>query len=164
MSHPPFIPVPAKQPVLPCEGPTCIVVDLDDTLCHNTSGRGPYDWSRVVEDDMDTAVARVVWDRCADGDKLVVITGREEASRGPTEQWLDEHGISFDLLLMRATGDRRGNDEVKLELFNRHVRGAFNVRFWMDDAENVVAMVRNCLGVKCFQVEKNDYHFGDVPK
>jgi hypothetical protein len=45
---------------------------------------------------------------------------------------------------------------VKLELFDRHVRGAFDVQGVFDDRNRVVEMWRS-IGLKCFHVQEGNF-------
>jgi hypothetical protein len=53
---------------------------------------------------------------------------------------------------MRPTGDQRKDNIVKRELFDTWVRGKYNVRFCLDDRDQVVEGWR-AMGLTCFQVQ-----------
>ena len=65
-------------------------------------------------------------------------------------------GVKYDELWMRAAGDQRGDDVVKAELFDAHVRHRFLVRVVLDDRDRVVAVWRR-LGLTCWQVDYGDF-------
>jgi len=135
----------------------CIIVDIDGTLAHMTS-RSPFDWSRVGEDKHDLEIQLII-DCIQRGDdciKLVLLSGRDTACRGETEMWLSKNGVDYDNLYMRADGDNRCDTIVKKELYERHIKGEYNVRFVLDDRKKVVNMWRN-LGLKCFQVAEGNF-------
>lgn len=125
------------------------LVDVDGTLAHMT-GRSPYDWDRVGEDDVDEAVRDVV-NALSNGARIIVMSGRDSSCREITETWLHANGIEFDQLLMRTRGDNRADVTVKRDLFDEHVRGRFNVLGVFDDRPSVCRMWR-ALGVKTFQL------------
>ncbi|OBK03540.1 hypothetical protein A5746_16110 [Mycolicibacterium conceptionense] len=83
--------------------------------------RNPYDWRRAADDLPNMAVITAVQAMAAHPgiDVMLVITGREEQSRNLTEQWLRNHGIPFDELLMRTDGDYRPDDVIKEELYRQ---------------------------------------------
>lgn len=142
--------------------PKAIICDLDGTLCLFDHHRGPYDHDRCG-DDNPNMVVRDVLARFADID-ILFVSGREEKYRRETIGWLYEHvrshttpGIDIQgLLLMRATGDRRNDALVKYEIFDEHIRNAYNVLFTIDDRERVVAMWRT-LGLVCLQVADGNF-------
>ena len=59
-------------------------------------------------------------------------------------------------LWMRAAKDTRGDDVVKAELFDAHIRRRFHVRVVLDDRDRVVALWRR-LGLPCWQVDYGDF-------
>jgi predicted kinase len=145
----------APRPYMPdWQLPGAFLFDIDGTLAHMT-GRSPYDYSRVSEDTVDTAVAYLL-DVLSAEHHIVVMSGRDEACREVTEAWLNAHDIQFDHLFMRAAGDTRKDATVKRELFDAHVRNAFNVRGVIDDRNQVVAMWRD-LGLKCYQAQEGAF-------
>ena len=136
--------------------PGAYIFDIDGTLAHiPEGGRSPYDYTRVHED----AVDQEVWyllQLLAETENIVIMSGREDACRKETEDWLAAQGINYDALHMRAAGDTRRDATVKLELFNQHVRGKFNVHGVVDDRNQVVQMWRD-LGLKCFQAQEGAF-------
>jgi hypothetical protein len=65
--------------------------------------------------------------------------------------WLDNY-ITYDHLFMRPEKDMRPDNIVKAELFDQYVRDNFDVRFVLDDRDQVVDMWR-AMGIKTLQVE-----------
>lgn len=146
--------------------PAAFLVDIDGTLAHMRKYRGPFDWHKVHLDDVDDVIAFVVdairhgseFTEGANGDpiKVIVMSGRDESSRVKTEDWLDRHGIWFDQLYMRPEKDQRKDNIIKEELFNAYVRDNYDVRFVLDDRNQVVDMWR-AKGIKCLQVEPGNF-------
>lgn len=148
----------APDPVLyvpPASKPQAIIVDIDGTLAHMVD-RKPYDWDRVDTDKVDEVVAGLISDLFGSYD-IILMSGRDSASRELTEQWLDKHDIPYEGLFMRAEGDQRKDSIVKRELFDEHVRDHYQVAFVLDDRNQVVDMWRNELGLKCLQVQEGDF-------
>lgn len=149
--------------------PEAIIVDIDGTLAHMT-GRSPYDYSQVHTDVADEQVRWLVnmlygSSSRADGHEslnVLIVSGRDDSCRESTEEWLWEHGISYDELHMRPTGavDELGNKlpdyQVKYDLFDKHIRGNYNIRFVLDDRDQVVKLWRD-MGLKCLQVQPGDF-------
>lgn len=137
--------------------PLAILVDVDGTLAHiPDGGRSPYDYTRVSDDTVDQHVRHTVNELAGSGHTIIVMSGREDSCRADTEAWLNEHGVVWDRLYMRAAGDTRKDATVKAELFDRHIRGAFNVAAVLDDRNQVVRMWRD-LGLKTFQVAEGAF-------
>jgi len=132
------------------------LVDIDGTLAHiPVGGRSPYDGSRVHEDILDRAVARLV-NTLGDTNHILVMTGRDEEYRTVTEKWLLDNNVRYDELHMRPLGDRRKDHVVKLELFNEHVRNRYAAQGVIDDRDRVVQMWRDN-GIKCFQAQPGNF-------
>lgn len=132
-----------------------VLCDIDGTLAiHN--GRGPYDFARVETDLVNEEVRRVLRLCHEEGDWIILLSGRQSEFREHTERWLKANRVRYNELRMRAEGDRRGDDIVKAELFDAHVRHRFDVRFVLDDRDRVVALWRR-IGLRCWQVDYGDF-------
>lgn len=135
--------------------PTAVIVDLDGTLAiHN--GRGPYEIERCSEDTLNGPVAEAVHAAAAAGHQIIYCSGREDRVLEQTMQWLADHGLPAGPLRMRKDGDRRKDSVVKRELFDAHIRSAYDVRYVLDDRDQVVKMWR-ALGLTVFQVAEGDF-------
>jgi phosphoglycolate phosphatase-like HAD superfamily hydrolase len=85
--------------------------------------------------------------------KIEIWSGRSDAVRPQTEEWLCRHGIQGNLLTcMRTAGDHRPDDELKLEF----LRGTEAPDIIFDDRKRVVDMWRR-EGLVCFQVAPGDF-------
>jgi predicted kinase len=139
-----------------------IVCDLDGTLALFDHHRGPFDASNAHMDKVNEPVSMILnlidnqgyGSPCID---VILLSGREDKYRIPTELFLKNNKIPYDALHMRATDDNRKDYIIKRELFDKHIRGQFNVLFWLDDRNQVVDMVRHELGIPCFQVNEGDF-------
>lgn len=135
--------------------PSAVICDVDGTLAHMVN-RGPYDTSKYLDDEKDELVHWAFARLAGEGATRIICSGRSEEFRAVTEQWLAEHGITFDFLLMRQAGDLRNDAIIKRELYEQHVKGKYNVRLVLDDRNRVVDMWRD-LGLTCFQVAPGDF-------
>ena len=134
----------------------CIIVDVDGTLSHINNGRNPYDASSASSDELDDAVASIVAMSYQNGYTVIILTGREAKNREVTKNWLEENGVPFDELYTRADGDYRKDAIVKQELYEKHIKNRFNVKFILDDRNQVCDMWRS-IGLKCLQVQPGDF-------
>lgn len=148
-------PAPADPPVIDPNLPMAVICDIDGTLAHMVN-RGPYDTSKYLDDAKDDIV-HYAFARLAQGGKRIICSGRSDEFRASTEQWLSDHGITHDLLLMRPAGDVRKDSIIKRELYEQHIKGKYNVRLVLDDRNQVVDMWRDELGLKVFQVAAGDF-------
>lgn len=156
------LPYPQVEPVEWVDGlPEAIIVDIDGTLMH-MNGRSPYDYTQVHTDEPDEQIRWLVSMLYEPVDAVVIVSGRDEDCREATEASLWQHGISYDHLYMRPTDakDEQGNKlpdyTVKHDLFNKHIRGRYNVRLVLDDRDQVVELWRR-LNLKCLQVAPGDF-------
>lgn len=151
--------VKTRKPYTHTEGlPWAILVDIDGTLAH-MHNRSPYDETKVLDDDLDESVAYAVngiWQR--GGVDVILMSGRTDACREDTEAWLRKHGVCYNALYMRRSVEDKGrkDSEVKLDLFDEHIRGAYNIMFVLDDRNQVVEAWRG-IGLKVFQVQEGDF-------
>lgn len=145
-----------RDPVWESNLPMITIFDIDGTLSHANGKRGYFDWFKVDRDDLDKVVFTIYNRHKTAGDRIFIVTGRDEAARPKTEEWLVANGITYDRLLMRKKGDMRPDNTVKMEIYNTYIKNHFNVQVIYDDRQKVVDMWRS-LGLKVFQVSKGDY-------
>ena len=116
------------------------------------AARSPFDETRVHEDRPNSPVITVIRAMAAAGNKVVFLSGRTDACRTATYDWLRGHvGVPFQGLYMRPAGDGRKDAVVKREMFDRHVRDSYDVVCVLDDRDQVVAAWRE-MGLTCLQV------------
>lgn len=134
---------------------SAIIVDLDGTLClHN--GRSPYATELCDRDLLNTAIYNLIVNQVEQGHYLILVSGREDKYRDLTEQWLGRYRIPWGFLYMRPTGDKRRDDIIKKEIFDREIRNKYNVLFVLDDRDRVVRLWRS-LGLTCLQVAEGSF-------
>ncbi len=142
----------------PPEGkPKAIIVDVDGTLAHNNGKRNIFDYTRVIEDDVDEPVSVLVHHYWKLGYLVIICSGREDNCREQTEQWFKKNSIPHNYLFMRKAGDHRKDSIIKKELFDAHIRDNYQIEFVLDDRNQVVDMWRNELGLKVLQVAEGDF-------
>lgn len=150
--------------------PTCIIVDIDGTLAKMVN-RGPYEESKVYQDEVRLHVLETVRALSKKVDKVFIFTGRSEKCREQTVSWLNDKcefyvnncaEIQQDLedssernnivdveLYMRGAEDRRRDSLVKTDMFDNYVKDKYNVMVVFDDRPQVI---RECWNVLCVPV------------
>lgn len=142
-----------------------IIVDLDGTLCdtlhrqHFMTGEKknwPAFYDALTEDRPNywcLDLTRIYWDAGVD---IIFVSGRPDDYRAQTEVWLIRHCHFYDQLLMRKSGDYRKDSIVKAEIYREHIEPYFEIKFCIDDRQQVVDMWRE-LGLVCLQCAKGDF-------
>jgi hypothetical protein len=142
--------------VPPHGAPTAVLVDLDGTVAV-LGERSPHDMHRVGEDLPNRAVIETVRAMHAAGHRIVYCSGRRDDAREATEAWLAMNvGVDYDAVYMRSIGDSRRDSVVKAEIFEKHLRHAYDILCVLDDRRQVVRMWR-ALGLTVFQVDDGDF-------
>ena len=169
-----------------------VIFDLDGTLAFidkrrikagspsgNTPTPSKMDWDvffdpdNIKLDDPNPPVIKLAQMFKADGFKVVIFSGRNDRSFHTTKQWLADHDVPFDLLVMRpdkfkddswpiadgnpATPDMRfmPDDILKKKMLDTFV-DINDVFVVVDDRQKVVDMWRN-LGLNTWQVAPGDF-------
>lgn len=140
--------------------PWAIVTDFDGTLTRGPKDRSPYDWHKVGNDEPNLGLTHVLDGiSLMDYAKLFVFSGRDEVCRPESEEWLDRHCIRYEKLYMRPEGDTRGDDLIKAEMIENHIRGKYNVLIWFDDRPKIVRMLNDVYGINVAAFGDQNYDF-----
>ena len=136
--------------------PKAIVCDIDGTLSI-LGDRSPYDAAKSDEVDLpNIPVVETVRLYYEAGYKIIFCSGREDKFEDVTKRFIEKclPGVEYQLL-MRKTGDFRGDDIVKEQIFNNNIRDNYNILMVMDDRSRVVCKWRE-IGLTCLQVAPGD--------
>jgi hypothetical protein len=91
---------------------------------------------------------------------MILISGRSEAVRNETLNWLNSFNVPCDELYMRKEGDHRTDDIVKAELLDKFLKGyditESSVTAAFEDRDQVVKMYRS-RGIRVFQVAEGNF-------
>jgi predicted kinase len=142
----------APKPVYNPELPDVVICDLDGTIAI-IGDRNPYD-AALCEKDLVNEPIRSILD--SSGKAIIFVSGREDKYKPQTLRWLADHGIEFDHLYMRKSGDSRKDSIVKQEIYEQLIANNCNVSFVLDDRDQVVRVWRD-LGLTCLQVDYGDF-------
>lgn len=146
----------------------CVIFDIDGTLAefdaerlgHLVHGENKH-WQSFHEE-MATApliepVARLLHKLKAQGDAIVLCTGRPEGWRSYTSAWLESMGIPFDALYLRGHDEDRSSDpDVKEAALKRIHADGYRPWLVVDDRTSVVTFWREA-GLTCLQCAPGDF-------
>lgn len=147
---------------------SAVIVDVDGTLAefhpHQVS-----DWvlgsqkhwepffAHMAEAPVIEAVAKLVKILKAQGQQIVICSGRPNSHREHTQRWLERHDIPFDAMYLRPEGDDHVDDETVKEALLERIRcDGFAPWLVLDDRDAVVAQWR-ALGLTCLQCAPGDF-------
>lgn len=138
--------------------PLAIIADIDGTIAF-TTGRNPYDNSKVHTDVPNKPIVDLILTQRMLGTKLLIVTGREGTAdcRAKTIEWLDKHLNTTYELFMRPAGDYRKDSTIKRKIFDDNIDGKYNVQFVLDDRDQVVELWRKDLKLPCLQVNYGNF-------
>jgi predicted kinase len=94
-----------------------VIYDVDGTLANHEGVRNPYDESRVIHDNPYPAIVAQAR-KDYETKNLFIFSGRKEKSGDDTCDWMEMHGVKFDLMLNRLTKDNRHDTEVKGDMLD----------------------------------------------
>ena len=132
--------------------PSAVIVDIDGTLA-KMSNRRPFDWHKVGNDEPVKHVVDLVKDLHAAGTTILYVSGRDGVCKVSTQQWLDDNVAVPGLLFMRPINDFRKDSIVKEEIYVNSIKDRYNIRFVLDDRDQVVHMWRTIARVPVLQVD-----------
>nr|WP_027967811.1 HAD family acid phosphatase [Halomonas halocynthiae] len=145
-----------------------VIVDVDGTLAElDTETVGPWvlgaekHWDPFFQH-MATApviepVARLVNLLKAQGQHILICSGRPASHTDHTHDWLVSNAIPFDALYLRPAGDDEvADEEVKARLLGRMREDGYRPWLVIDDRNAVVAGWRQ-LGLTCLQCADGDF-------
>lgn len=142
--------------------PKAIICDMDATICLNAIGRpfyGPDAIEQMKDDEpiqevINLVLAYLYYNNAS----LIILTGREDTGdcRKVTEQWLKDHSVNPDLVIMRTEGDHSTAIECKKKLYEQHIKDKFNVVLAFEDDSECVKMWRE-LGIICLQPNEGQF-------
>ena len=142
--------------------PTAIIVDMDATLCLNTSGRPFYGAGAaegMLTDEPIPQMLSLVRSYCNDTDAtLIILTGREDTLeiREATENWLDTNWLHPTHILMRPKNSFISGLKCKQKLYEDNIKGKYNVAFVLEDNTKCVEMWRE-QGLLCLQPNEGKF-------
>jgi len=93
------------------------------------------------------------------GNRIVIFSGRSKATKEVTKDWLNQHGVPFDVIKMRPTGNGfqfMADDLLKKKWLEDLFPNTDDILCVFDDRDKVVKMWRDN-GITCFQVAQGNF-------
>ena len=134
--------------------PKCIVIDMDSTMCFNTTKRpwfGEGAAEGMINDVPNTGLVDIVR-QLQEEFLIVVATGRDTTQEEVTKQWLSKQGINVDEFYFRTNKDYRKGVVVKKEQIEA-ILEKYDIVAIFDDCEPIVNMYRE-MGLTVLQPNK----------
>lgn len=113
--------------------------------------------AEVDKDPCHTEIRDLVRDLKQVGYHIFVVSGRspEHGCGLKTEAWLEQHGVPFEALWMRAAGDYKPDYLHKTEILEHLPKE--RIAFVLDDRQQCVEKTWRAAGVRCLQVAAGNF-------
>lgn len=134
-----------------------IIVDIDGTIAKMVD-RGPFEWSKVGSDQPIEPIINLVH-LLSDFYPILFLSGRDEICRPQTEKWLEQNTYikSYSKLFMRPQGNNEKDSIIKRRIYDTKIKNVYDVKYVLDDRDQVVKMWREELGLTCLQVAYGNF-------
>ena len=147
------------QPVIPkpafVDGkPYAIIVDMDGTLAL-FGNANPYERD-FGKDTVNKPIKDIVNYYSDNMTQIIILSGRKNKFESVTKNWLTANAIHFDKIFTRADEDSRKDFIIKRELYEANIKGQYNIRFVLDDRDQMVDFWRS-IGLTCLQVNYGNF-------
>ncbi|MBW8825858.1 MAG: hypothetical protein JF603_05855 [Acidobacteria bacterium] len=149
----------------PIDGGEAVVFDLDGVLSdaterqHLLDDRRPGRWQRFFaeagNDSLIEELARLT-ELIDPAMVLVLLTARPTTIRDITVEWLERHGLRWDLLVMRPEGDYMPSPDAKRMAVHELRNHGFDLRLAIDDDRRNVDMFHR-EGIPCIYIHSGYY-------
>lgn len=138
-----------------------IIVDMDSTLCFNTTKR-PFWGDKAAEGMLTDTPNRPICDLVQimhmQNFKVLIVTGREGSPdiMEATKSWLKNHDIPYDDIFFRPYKDYGKGAPTKERIYKEKIEPNYNVWFVLDDNYKCVQMYRD-LGLTVLQSNEGKF-------
>lgn len=126
--------------------PHCILVDLDNTICWNVTGRPWYGDQAPDLMSKDVPIPPMIDLLNNYSGAVIYLTGREaeEKTKNATLEWIKNNARfrENDLIIMRSDGDYEEGYVVKETLYNTYIKDKYFVDYVLEDSDKIVEMFR----------------------
>jgi predicted KAP-like P-loop ATPase len=135
--------------------------ELSDAVCFDVDGsiaerwnRNPFDYSKVDQDLPIKIVIEQMFFHYSKGRKIFVFSGRDDSCRELTSTWIEKYFQYPFELRMRKTGNKDRDSIIKKELYEKYIKGKYNLIAVYDDRPSVIKECWRELGIFVFDVGK----------
>lgn len=121
--------------------PYCVLLDIDNTISYsfNRPWYGEEAAKEMINDKVNEQLKTLV--NHFNNVKVIIMSGRSNGDEANTTlAWFNSNNIHYDASLFRTKGDYRKGDIIKLENFNKYIKGKYNVLAAIEDDEECVKM------------------------
>lgn len=144
-----------------------VICDIDGTMAnidhrlHFVRTEGKKDWKnflldRNVEQDGINEWCRTITNTLRPNHIIVMCSGRTDNLRKTTKAWLEKNKVQHDELFMRHRSDHRTDHIIKEILLDFEILTRYNVKFAIDDRQQVVDMWRR-RDIVCLQCHEGNF-------
>lgn len=138
-----------------------IIVDMDDTICENVTGRPWYGRTAaegMLEDEPKTDLINMIRAYCDQYDvELLVLTGRHKGlEEAATLKWLDDNWLRPDKIFTRDRTDYSKAADYKERVYTEQIEPYYNVLMVFEDSNSCVQMFRD-KGLLVLQPKNSEY-------
>lgn len=118
------------------------IIDIDGVLAFK-GDRDIFDYTKVHLDTVNPLIQRFI-NLLPSSIKIIFCSGRDDVCYSETMNWIKTK-VNFPnnndcVLFMRETLDRRADDIVKSEIYDKYIKGKYNISFLCDDRLRVKQM------------------------
>ena len=138
---------PTKPFTAPASKTDAIIFDMDGTLVNvsvlvQKYMKGKYrNFDRFHRDSLwappHVEVLQMAHDAAENGLPIIITTARKEIYREVTQAWLDEHGVQYENIFMRASDDNRPDVQAKTDILEE-INKYYNIVHAVDDRREVI--------------------------
>ena len=148
------------RPILNQNKKTAIIFDLDGCIADNEEraqkylSTTPKEWSKFYADlsqDKLNEWCAVLARKLYTSYELIILTGRHEAHREKTEEWLAANALPYDKLIMRPDEDYSHDFEYKERVYKDELSHEYDILFAIDDAKRISELWHS-LGITALQL------------
>ena len=141
--------------------PKAIIVDMDDTICENVTGRpwfGKGAAEGMLEDEPKSDLINMIRTYCNEYDvELLVLTGRHKGiEEAATLKWLDDNWLHPDKIFARDSNDYSNTAIYKEQVYTEEIEPYYNVLMVFEDSNSCVQMFRD-KGLLVLQPKNSEY-------
>ena len=121
--------------------PYCVLLDIDNTISYsfNRPWYGEEAAKEMINDKVNEQLKTLV--NHFNNVKVIIMSGRSNGDEANTTlAWFNSNNIHYDASLFRTKVDYRKGDVIKLENYNKYIKGKYNVLAAIEDDEECVKM------------------------